>query len=425
MNHYLTARLRSQSGTRNAEIVVAADAAGAAADREIQRAVGRIIEYSATAHPWMVTAALTNLSRVIQQITISKLTNLALWSHKRAARDTVRTLTTPYRVLLAQRSNLREAVELVEEDPTGFRFRFEDEPLFSDAPIIPDPSTDLNAYLDLIFPPPSADRVRKFLEPLVPPMPITAKGNQGAMATEIMAQTIARVRSEGGNNRQVAKALMPFFDNSRTRAMRVARTYGLFVANEMHLEISNGMGSIVAGRQVNNPGGENARPDHALRSGTVYWKNPTGGQYGYDVMPRPPWDTGRGPHENGGGIKWGCRCWMNEVLTPLGSISNSPTFHDAKGNLVPDQLTYADWWATATEKQRRAAVGSRRYDVVLAQSDNPQWIDFVSPKGSLLSVEALKTESTQKRADRKERLRQVLRRNAKQRADVLQFGFVA
>lgn len=320
---------------------------------------------------------------------------------------------------------LRESVDMLEDDPTGLRFRFDPETFTYQAPVIPDPATDVDAFLDLLFPPPSADEVRRKLEFLIPPMPLSATGSQGAMATEIMAQAMARVRSEGGNNRDVAKAILPFFDGDRARARRTARTYGLFIANEMHREISDGLGDLVAGRQVNNPGGENARPDHALRSGTIYWKRPKAGQWGYEVMPRPPWDTGRGPFEQGGGLKHSCRCWMADVLALLDSLRDNPVIRDAKGMLVPDVLTYEDWWSRATEKQRRAAVGTRRYDAMAAQTDRPRWADFITARGELLSVERIGKETAQQRADRRAKLDAVLRRNAKQRADVLQFGFVA
>jgi hypothetical protein len=414
MNHYLTSRLKAKASTRNAEIVVAADAAGEAADREIMRAIGMVVE-SASRYPSMVQAAIEQLPKIIRRVTIDRLTDLALWSHRQAATDTFRTLTPAYRSFLARRRNLRESV-LLEEDPTGFRFWFD--PEFGE-------SADLSDYLNLIFPPPAKVDVRKTLSFLIPEVPIGGgkQGVRGPSAADALAEIISKATSEGKNNREVAKAILPFFAGNRAGAIRSARTYGMFIANEMHREISDGMGEIVAGRQVHNPGGENARPDHALRSGTIYYKRPTSGQYGYDVMPRPPYDTGRGPYEDGSGIKWNCRCWMTDVLTPLESIANNKVIQNARSILVPDVLTQEDWWDKATEKQRRAFVGTRRYDVLTKQSDNPSWSDFISPTGQILGLDSLRNETAQQRADRKKAVKDILRYNAKQRADVLQFGF--
>ena len=104
----------------------------------------------------------------------------------------------------------------------------------------------------------------------------------------------------------------------------------------------------------------------------------------------------------------------------------APEFTTAQNKLIPDPLTYSDWFAQTDVEHRKMAVGVRRYNTVADRlQTTPTWADFVDPEtGGLLSWQELGTEAEE---DRRERVGDVLSLFADLRlnlARVLQFTSV-
>lgn len=140
----------------------------------------------------------------------------------------------------------------------------------------------------------------------------TAAGHR--QSAETLAGQVAVGIAQGKSNQEVAQDLLPYVEGSRVRARRAARTLGLYVSNRVQHETHEQLGEMVVGYQVIDPGGPTAREDHMRRSGTRYWRHPKPGQYGFEVMPSPPWDTGKGPNEDQGGLRHNCRCYLAPIL---------------------------------------------------------------------------------------------------------------
>ena len=129
---------------------------------------------------------------------------------------------------------------------------------------------------------------------------------------------------------------------------------------------------------------ERTRPLHRARNGLIYYKEPVGNQKSVADMPRPP-------IEPDGTVAFNCRCYISPVFAEDLGISIP---QNAEGKLIPDQIIYNDWFKQATERQRRIAVGSRRYAMVIAKhGENVEYYHFVDEDGSLLPLEDIAKES--------------------------------
>ena len=84
------------------------------------------------------------------------------------------------------------------------------------------------------------------------------------------------------------------------------------------------------------------------------------------------------------------------VFPPAGT---PPVFADAAAQLIPDPAVYSDWFAGATERERKTAVGSRRYNWARGElGRSPQWPDFLDPDtGDLVPLPQLRAETAAER----------------------------
>lgn len=283
-------------------------------------------------------------------------------------------------------------------------------------------------FLQFLFPPPS----KQFIDDVV------LGSQEGIHWTDRIAtlsrlaspETIAAVVSQayagGASPPEIAKKLLPVLDNVRSSARRVARTEGLRIAHRAQMACHEQLGDLIAGYQVNSAFGPTARHSHSLRSGTIYWKNPKPGQLGFDVMPHPPVDRGA-PHDDGPpGVKPWCRCWLAPVLRQPSDFSESQrtVFETQAKEVIPDPLTYSDWFAGASPQWREQAVGVRRYRTLASEIENPRWEYFVDEQGKLLTVDQLKDETPQERTHRVLKVQRLLSEHARDRKQVAAFGFL-
>jgi len=271
-------------------------------------------------------------------------------------------------------------------------------------------------FRSLLFPAPTHEEARAVLGRLLPAEAwLGHVGDESARPPVDLANLVAGITSAGGTPADVARALKPYFDGSAARAARTARTLGAYLGTERNLATAEALGDLVIGYQVHDAGGPTARPAHALRSGTIYWKHPKPGQWGLDVMPHPPIDTQRGPHDDllaPRGVCYHCRCWLTPVLAALPAMA-TPAFTDHADRLIPDPAHFADWWERAGEPHKAAVAGVRRLRAareVLGRE--PTWAELVDPHtGRLLSAEELRREGMDDRLIRAAKVRIVIARN--------------
>ena len=429
MTHrFLSSRLAAHAGTRNAELLVRADHAGDEIGKAVRFTRLEILErmkpgvHNQAANFHTAFAILQHLpSQIWHSLRISTGT-LLLWSHDQAANAMIRTLPRDYLRAAAMAGRFRESSEhgrqrvlrLIEDEHGPVQFSVQQTP---DGPTFftHDPTLSAGQETEMwrrwLFPPPDADVVRSILDQLLPPRFVqgslfdTLGTAEDPITPMSLAGKIAEGFAAGKTTTEVGREIRPYFEGSSMRAERTARTLGAYVGTERNLATSEALGTLVIGYQVHNPGGENARHEHALRSGTVYYKNPTAGQWGMDTLPHPPIDTQRGPHDDMGapnGWCFNCRCWITPVLRRLDAMDSS-AFTDNADKLIPDVSHFADWFASATPKQRQKAAGVRRLSTAQDVLGRPAtWADLVHPDtGKLLSVDELKGESEQRRAERR------------------------
>lgn len=248
---------------------------------------------SAAANYQRALALLATLPHQVHSTLRAGMGSLLYWSYGEAGRELLRRIPADrIRRVITQHTVLHE--------------RWEPATLFPEVPTDP--------LQELLFPPLGFDQVHDFLSAIIPAGGWTTIGDSTSGATpQLLATVIANRYAAGDDTREVAKVLLPYFDGSRVRATRAARTYGAYVGTNAGLAATEQLGTLVAGYSVHDPGGPTARPDHVKRSGTRYMREPGSGEFALDVMPQPPLDRG-GPDEDGSGVKWNCRCYLTPIL---------------------------------------------------------------------------------------------------------------
>lgn len=433
MNRYLTSRLAAKAGTRQMSLLVHADAAadqiGRAVGMEFERLFAAMHEHP-LAYVHNLRIADDMLSRLPLQIwhTLrTAMANLFTWQHDQAADAMLQTLPRPYlRAAMSRRMGLKEsAARLMEHGPVAFGF---DQGGFTtQAPTLP-PADEEEQWRRFLFPAPAADDVRAFLDQILPPPQPIIGTEQNGRSPSSLAGDIAARYGAGQSTAEISRAIRPFFDGSASRAERMARTAGAFIGSNRNLATSQALGDLIIGYQVHSVGGENARHSHALRSGTIYYREPKAGQWGMDVMPTPPQDTQRGPHDDmqaPHGLCYNCRCWLSPVLAPLPAMQ-SAAFVDNAHQLIPDPAHFSDWFDQAGEPARRKAAGARRLFAVADLLGRPvTWADMVDPAtGNLLPIDVLKAESESERAARRAKVQAAISVNRALVRRVAAFGGV-
>jgi hypothetical protein len=345
MNEWLTARLATRTAARHDLAVRKADGSGRAVGRVVAAVWKRLLDGlrdgpASYPHNYRhAEACLEWLASGVYASLRDELALLSAWCHDRAADDLLATLPRAYLYAAISRKvgdgrplDSRAVVPVmrpgglvaVQESGAsalgifGGRFDWLDlsSPLRGEGEEALTAAQQRNLFAALLFPPPLRDQVDSILDQLLPRRDWLARAEPGGSSPQLLASRIASGIAQGKSKQQIAAELRPVFDGSAVRARRAARTYGIYVSNAMQLQAAEQIGDLVAGYKVVDPGGPTARKDHMKRSGTVYWRKPTGKQVGMDVMPNPPFDRG-GPHEDRTGLRWNCRCFLLPVLAPL------------------------------------------------------------------------------------------------------------
>lgn len=249
---------------------------------------------------------------------------------------------------------------------------------------------------------------------------------QSALAPpEQLANIVIQGISQGQTIQAMARTMLPAVQGVRTSARRVARTEGMRVAHEARMDCYSGLGDLVAGYQIHATMDWRVRPHHAARNGTVYYVRPKPGQQSTTHMPRPPL-------EEDGTVAHNCRCYLTPVLDVDPDIENNPAaralFTDNDHKLVQDPNVYSDWFANASDQERRWAVGARRLSAITAglpAGQAPTWAHFIDPTtGQLLQLERLTGETPARREARMARVAEVLAERERLARQVQRFGYL-
>jgi SPP1 gp7 family putative phage head morphogenesis protein len=256
----------------------------------------------------------------------------------------------------------------------------------------------------LLFPPPSQEDIYKWLT-VAPPggkswderLRAWTEKTRAAMLTQITQGMAA-----GETPDQIEQRLRPLADGLGYKSERIARTEACRVAERANLAMCDRLGDMVAGQQIVAVMDEWTRPHHAARNGKIYRKGADGVYRDDAGNPLP--DLPDEPN---------CRCMTIPVLREPESVKAQPevaaAFRLETKKLVPDPASYMDWWERASTKERMAVVGVKRYQVVQKRLlREPEWIDFLAPDGTLLSVSQLHSETPEERAVRRNKVEAML-----------------
>lgn len=247
----------------------------------------------------------------------------------------------------------------------------------------------------------------------------------GLAPPEQLANIVIQGISQGQTIQAMARTMLPAVQGVRTSARRVARTEGMRVAHEARMDCYAGLGDLVAGYQIHSTMDWRVRPHHAARNGTVYYVRPKPGQQSTAHMPRPPL-------EEDGTVAHNCRCYLTPVLDVDPDIESNPAaralFTDNDHKLVQDPNVYSDWFANASDQERRWAVGARRLSAITAglpTGQAPTWAHFIDPTtGQLLQLERLTAETPARREARMARVAEVLAERERLARQVQRFGYL-
>jgi SPP1 gp7 family putative phage head morphogenesis protein len=420
MNRLLTSRLAAHAEIRQVEASRLADAAADAVDAAFVRQWRQILRSLKT--PVLrhardgVLRGLIGILPVAQTVVSTSLYKIAKWGHATTRRNLQTTIPLGY-LRSAAAGVLNESL-LEDSSPgtlelilRGLGSEETDAALevtsnLADALFADNPDDQRQAFMDMLFPPPPRETVDDVVYAKVNGLSWVQRieyATRTSATPQQLAEIVAQGVAAGETQQQIAKRLLPVVDGVRSSARRIARTEGLRVAQEMQVRAWDGLGDMLLGYQVRAVLDERTRVEHRLRNGTIYYRDPKLGQKGMDECPRPPLEAD-------GSYSWNCRCTLAPCMAPPDYLDASAfnLFKDNVNQLVPDPLTYSDWFSRATPRARRAAVGTRRYsaarEVLGHEPGYEHFVDPDAPDGSLLSLDQIRSESV---GDRGRRLHRV------------------
>ena len=297
MRNFATNRLMARAAIHQVEMLGRADALADAVDAAIRGVWERLLaamrfDHGFTANQARAAKILGELPGLVAGEMALGLGRLFRASHAEVAQATVAVLPKPYLRALTGEAAVVEAILEDKPGPSapgfvtiGFK-GIEKLPRLKPG-ASPDEGKDF--LQALLFPAPDEGEVLRRLGPVVQPANWQALGNGAAKKMpQELAQLIAQSTARGNTQAQTAKELLPYFDGSRTRARRSARTFGMLVSNHGALAAHEQLGDMLVGYQIHATHDQHTRPHHAARDGTIYYKDPKPGQKGLDEMPRPP-----------------------------------------------------------------------------------------------------------------------------------------
>ena len=118
-----------------------------------------------------------------------------------------------------------------------------------------------------------------------------------------------------------------------------------------------------------------------------------------------------------------CLCYLQPLFAPIDGLPELP--ETAEHKIVPDVSIYANWFKQTTEKLKRRAVGSRRFDLVESlHGPNASYYHFIEDDGQLLSMDAIRAENANETMKRVARVSAYYQGMAGQRSRAIMTGAV-
>lgn len=203
------------------------------------------------------------------------------------------------------------------------------------------------------------------------------------------------------------KLLEPVVGNVRYKAQRIARTEGRRMGELANQEAYADVAELIDSMQMIAVIDAHTRPAHIARNGRIY-KQREDGRYvaaSGEVLP----DLPDAPN---------CRCHSSPILKVPAEIEADSVVRlqlaNAAKAVIPDPAAYVQWWVSASTAEKRLAVGARRFSVASKRledrglSPEPDWMDFLDPDGSLVSVQRLKRQTWKAWDGRKAKVSQMI-----------------
>lgn len=370
-------------------------------------------------------AVLLRLGPLLTDSIGRQLNRTADWGHKSAVGVYTQTLPVPYLVWAAARRRRRPVME-EDEEPGAFLFKWAQDRFSVKNLLAKLTGDDLTAderkdYLqELIFPAPSRDSVFRLLTEPAPDgrnWMDRIKTIVGGYQPDYLASVLAKGVSDGESLREIAIRVQPIVGGVRYKAMRIARTEGLRVAEAMNMRTTSQLGDLHAGYQIRATLDQRTRPKHAARNGLIWYRD--GGQ---DMKRALRMEDDHLPDSPN------CRCFLSTILTEpnirtpaqrnaLAVLSRSP---------VPDPQVITDWYANQPESVRRQAVTPKRFNVMRDRlGRDPHWAEVIDPgTGDLLPIAVLQDETQAATIARRFEVERLIAQRKDLLAEVGRFGFV-
>ena len=237
-----TQLLSSHTRNRQHAAVSRADAAGAAADRAVLAVWRHLLRFlrDHDRNPWTARTQARVLFAPLAHNTAIALGNglrsLAWWGWKTA------------------RAGIRQAV------PTSALARS----------LTEDEGNPSRRLFDLLFPPPTERDIFRLMG--------DGWFQQLVYATRLatpdtLAAIVGGGYAAGKDQKEIAKDLLPAVNGVRVSARRVARTEGMRIAHATQMAMHEQLGDLVIGYSIHATLDSHTRPEHAARSGLVWYKD--------------------------------------------------------------------------------------------------------------------------------------------------------
>lgn len=272
-----------------------------------------------------------------------------------------------------------------------------------------------------VFPSPSAEKVRQLVD-----KPMNVFGEQMTWQQRLqktsklvadpeqMSAKIANAISQGRGVDAVMKEILPQMQSVKVSAQRIARMEVARVSAEANDQVYDDARDVVSGVQINATMDVAVRPEHAFRNGKIYTK----GTQEWATRPSLPDD-------------YNCRCYYSPVLRPPKQIQKNPDLlkqFESNAGPIMDPLVYSQWFGKASDAERRAVVGAKRYQAVLAKlgpGNSPTWADFVDEFGSLRSIKQIQKMDMGRFLAKRAQVQDVIDLRGEQLAEIRKKSFLA
>lgn len=427
--------LAAHAHHRRIAVVLHGDRIGTQVDKVVRRAWDRLMKLIRPQFSGEhVYHLMTELGDALVKVVGTGLVEAVHYTHRNAADSLLEAVPLP----LLRRALVRQpgfTLPVTEDDKPETLSRDEQKELIKQA----------------LFPAPSREEVRKI---------VFSNGWKDRIESgtklgkpRLIATAITNGFAEGKTPKQIARDLLPLVNGVASSARRIARTETMRVAQYQDMKSNEELGDLVIGYQIHATLDQNTRPAHAARNGQIYYKNPRRGQLGYEDLPNPPEESPR----EGRKIAWCCRCFTSPVLRNPGTkplpvrpqaspVSTAVAPAQSFGRqevlplpqvtrvayvkkderLIPDPVTYSDWWKETSDHARRLAVGASKYEwLKRLLGYDPFWEHFIDPEtGELLTLADLKSESKRERNTRTKQVQKQIEARRNDKIIAQMFGHV-